>query len=416
LEEKDGRLQVVRAGQLKEKGNRGTLRLCYLILLCLFFCASDSSWGFDSLSNGLTGFWGFSDSTNVAHATVGTDLGLHNVSGSDWVLGGLGGAVYVDRSTWLIVTHNIPPGTGGGSRVNEWTILMDIMVPTSSKGQWVSLYQTNPANTNDGDFFVRNTDGALGVAQTGYSANKISYDSWLRVVVSVDNPDFYRIYVNGVQWLEGKIQAIDGRFSLDATLLIFADEDGEDYPKYCSTLAMWNRPLTGAEIASMGNAYTVIVPEHCVEITESGGNTAVKEGGAVDSYEVVLSSKPAADVEIIAAPGDGQIDLGEGPGLPVVLKFNTSNWNIPKTVTVVAADDNVYEGKSPHTTTVEHTAISTDGNYNGIDVASVAVSVTDNELTCGDWGYLRSDLNRDCYVDLLDFAIFAQQWLQIGND
>jgi hypothetical protein len=387
--------------------------------LGLFLCCSDSSWGgggSTSLRNELIVFWEFSDSTNITRATVGTDMGIYNPGKFAWVLGGLGGAVYVDRSAWLIVTHNIPPGTGGGSRVNEWTILMDIMVPTSSKGQWVSLYQTNPANTNDGDFFVRNTDGALGVAATGYSANKISYDSWLRVVVSVDNPDFYRIYVDGVQWLEGKVQAIDGRFSLDPTLLIFADEDGEDYPKYCSTLAMWNRPLTGAEIASMGNAYTVIVPEHCVEITESGGNTAVKEGGPADSYETVLCSNPTADVGITAVPSDGQIDLGQGPGLPVVLNFTTSNWNIPQTVTVTAVDDDVYEGKSPHTTAITHTAISTDENYNAIVIASVDVSVTDDELTCGDWGYLRSDLNRDCYVDLVDFAIFAQQWLEIGSD
>lgn len=213
------------------------------------------------LPAGLTGFWEFSDSTNVAHATVGTDLGLHNVSGSDWLLGGLGGAVDVDRSAWLTVTHNIPAGTGGGSYVNEWSILMDIMVPTSSQGQWASLYQTNTSNANDGDFFVRNTDGALGVAATGYSANKISYDSWLRVVVSVDNGSFYRIYVDGAQWHEGNVQSIDGRFSLDPTILVFADEDGEDYPKYCSTLAVWDRPLTGDEIASMGNASTVIVPE-----------------------------------------------------------------------------------------------------------------------------------------------------------
>jgi len=214
------------------------------------------------LPAGLTGFWEFSDSTNVAHATVGTDLGLHNVSGSDWVLGGLGGAIDVDRSAWLIITHNIAPGTGGGSYVNEWSILMDIMVPQSSMGNWVALYQTNTANTNDGDFFVKNNPaGQIGVAATGYSTNTISGDTWYRVVVSVDNPDFYTICVDGVQWREGTPQSIDGRFSLDPTLLAFADEDGEDYPKYCSTLAMWNRPLTGAEIASVGNASTVIVPE-----------------------------------------------------------------------------------------------------------------------------------------------------------
>jgi hypothetical protein len=46
----------------------------------------------------------------------------------------------------------------------------------------------------------------------------------------------------------------------------------------------------------------------------------------------------------------------------------------------------------------------------------VDVSVADDELTCGDWGYLPSDLNRDCYVNLVDFAIFAQQWLEVGSD
>jgi hypothetical protein len=216
------------------------------------------------LPTGLTGFWEFSDSTDVAHATVGTALGLHNVSNADWVLGGLGGALYVQKTpekSYLEMTHNIGPN-GGGSYVNEWSILMDIMVPQSSMGNWVALYQTNPSNTNDGDFFVKNNPaGQIGVAATGYSTNTISGDTWYRVVVSVDNGSFYRIYVNGSQWLEGNVQAIDGRFSLDPTLLIFADEDGEDYPKYCSTLAMWNRTLTGAEIASVGNAYTVIVPE-----------------------------------------------------------------------------------------------------------------------------------------------------------
>jgi hypothetical protein len=31
---------------------------------------------------------------------------------------------------------------------------------------------------------------------------------------------------------------------------------------------------------------------------------------------------------------------------------------------------------------------------------------------CGDWGYEYGDLNRDCYVDFKDFAIFADGWLK----
>ena len=33
-------------------------------------------------------------------------------------------------------------------------------------------------------------------------------------------------------------------------------------------------------------------------------------------------------------------------------------------------------------------------------------------LACGDWGYHAGDLNEDCYVDFLDFATFAADWLE----
>lgn len=33
------------------------------------------------------------------------------------------------------------------------------------------------------------------------------------------------------------------------------------------------------------------------------------------------------------------------------------------------------------------------------------------ELECGDWGYMHGDLDRDCDVDLTDFAMFAESWL-----
>lgn len=32
-------------------------------------------------------------------------------------------------------------------------------------------------------------------------------------------------------------------------------------------------------------------------------------------------------------------------------------------------------------------------------------------LECGDWGYLPSDLNRDCIIDLLDLVLMSQEWL-----
>ncbi len=45
----------------------------------------------------------------------------------------------------------------------------------------------------------------------------------------------------------------------------------------------------------------------------------------------------------------------------------------------------------------------------GVDSAQAQLTVT--TLTCGDWGRLRSDINRDCYVNLLDLVELAAKWL-----
>ena len=113
--------------------------------------------------------------------------------------------------------------------------------------------------------------------------------------------------------------------------------------------------------------------------------------------------------QITVTPGDGEIDLGAGAGAAVMLTFDAGNWDIPKTITVNAYNDDVYEGKEPHVVTINHSANG--GEYTGIEISSVEVEVTDNELICGDWGYMRADINKDCYVDLLDFAEFASQWM-----
>jgi hypothetical protein len=45
----------------------------------------------------------------------------------------------------------------------------------------------------------------------------------------------------------------------------------------------------------------------------------------------------------------------------------------------------------------------------GVNSGQARLTVT--RLTCGDWGYLRSDINRDCYVNLLDLVELAEKWL-----
>ena len=113
-----------------------------------------------------------------------------------------------------------------------------------------------------------------------------------------------------------------------------------------------------------------------VTITESGGTTDVTEGGAADSYTVVLDSVPTANVDVTVTP-DNQTDLGAGTGTAIVLTFTPANALTPQPVNVTAVDDAVVEG--PHTSTITHAAASTDTNYSGLPINNVVANVTDND-------------------------------------
>ncbi|WP_205758168.1 FG-GAP repeat domain-containing protein, partial [Macromonas bipunctata] len=119
-----------------------------------------------------------------------------------------------------------------------------------------------------------------------------------------------------------------------------------------------------------------------VTITPSGGSTQVTEGGATDTYTVVLDSAPTADVTITLDDTNGQVTFDQP-----TLTFTTANWNAAQTVTVTARNDTVGEGT--HTGTIGHTVTSTDGNYNNLAVKPLIVTITDNDLPTGNPNFLQ---------------------------
>ena len=95
--------------------------------------------------------------------------------------------------------------------------------------------------------------------------------------------------------------------------------------------------------------------------------------GASDRYEVVLTSQPSHDVTVtITHSGDGDIGMDHQE-----LTFTGSDWETAQTVTVSAAQD---DDARDDVATLSHTVTSTDGDYNGITVSEVAVTVTDDEM------------------------------------
>ena len=105
----------------------------------------------------------------------------------------------------------------------------------------------------------------------------------------------------------------------------------------------------------------------------------VAEGGADDTYSVVLTSEPTANVTVTLGNTDGQVTAVKGdPSQSNQLVFDSTNWSMPQVVRVTANDDDVAEGN--HTGVITHTITSTDGDYTNLTVPDLTVNVTDDDL------------------------------------
>lgn len=218
-----------------------------------------------NVPGGLTGLWRFQNSANFGAATFGNDITFSTTYGAlfsgPWTDIGTTwqyNTVYSDgsvfqESSWnyMSVNPNFPAlGNGGGSYINEYTVAIDYR---QTQAGWNSLFQTSwGGNDNDGDLWIA-PDGTIGVGDTGYSTLTFNPDAWHRIVWSVDNGSFFRVYVDGTLFLDGTPQGVDGRFSLYPDRFnLFADDSWEDMWGLVGTAVTWDRALTGDEVAGMG--------------------------------------------------------------------------------------------------------------------------------------------------------------------
>jgi hypothetical protein len=160
------------------------------------------------------------------------------------------------RGTFFRMTHGLPPN-GGGVYVNQYTLLMDARFPDT--GVWVALWQTNAANSNDGDWFV-NPGGGLGISNN--YGGLVGDGQWHRIALVFDSvAGTFTSFADGVQVQQNTgLAGADGRFSLDVTALLFADENQENAAGFVNSVQIVDRALAPAEIAALGGPTAAGLP------------------------------------------------------------------------------------------------------------------------------------------------------------
>ncbi len=192
------------------------------------------------------------------------------------------------------------------------------------------------------------------------TAGTVQPHRWYHLVLLTEGTNA-AMYVNGVHQGTTTISSYTLPGNLYVGTINGATAEGGN--AVIDEVAIYNRSLTATEVKQIYTAGAAV--------TVSPTTADVTEGGATDTYTVVLKTAPTADVTVTVT------ESAEAGTSPDSLTFTSSNWFTPQTVTITAVDDEDAEGE--HETSISHTTSSSDPNYNVITVDDVNVTITDNE-------------------------------------
>ena len=134
--------------------------------------------------------------------------------------------------------------------------------------------------------------------------------------------------------------------------------------------------VTPEDSTASTKTYTVTVEKTGMRVSVTPVAVTVEEGGT-GSYAVVLTAAPTAGT-VTVTPTSGDENVAT---VSAALTFDTTDWNVPQTVTVTGLDDAVDNPGDSRKVAVTHAVTGTGTGYEGAVAATVSVAVSDDELT-----------------------------------
>jgi len=179
---------------------------------------------------------------------------------------------------------------------------------------------------------------------------------------------------NGLDYqnLSGSVTIAAGSSSADITLTPLPDGIVDVSETVILTLGVEERYAVGA--SDSASVTITDVTTNGITISPTSGLVTTEQGG-VDTFTVVLTSLPMADVTI----GFASDTPAEGHTLVSSVTFTGDNWDLPQTVTVAGQDDGITIDTEDKEYTILTTVTSVDSAYAALDPDDVIVNNRDDD-------------------------------------
>jgi hypothetical protein len=187
----------------------------------------------------------------AARPALSADISFQHVGMSD----GIAHVARFSRGSFFRVDHGLVPEYP--VELHEFTLIADICLSLES-GDYGTILQTDVANSNDGDWSAHLR---RGVGEQRYGGTFRS-DTWHRVALVVDPAAMEMTsYIDGrrVQRMELKLHSIEA-LSLRSSLLLFADQDGENSSGSINSLQIRNYAMPPSDIALLAGPQAAGIP------------------------------------------------------------------------------------------------------------------------------------------------------------
>ncbi|HTI71015.1 MAG TPA: hypothetical protein VMF06_13680 [Candidatus Limnocylindria bacterium] len=252
-----------------------------------------------------------------------TDLGIPDLDGVPVKVVAVSGNV--DPRIGFAMDHGIAPN-GGGTKVNQYTLIMDLMVSDSGSGA-AALLRVRPTGADDGDLFWQGNN--FGQGGGGYNGTGAFVPmAWHRVVAAYNEaatPPVVTKYVDGIfqdDWTAN--QGLDHpRRALNPIAYLFADGTPADERRKFWVHSVQIRPgtLSKAQIEALGgpstNGIPVIItvpPAAVLSVASVGGQTVVSWSDTLTGFTLESTPvlAPAAWTPVAGVTGNSYTVTGAG--------------------------------------------------------------------------------------------------------